>query len=292
MQLRLACIDIGSNTTRLLVADAGGGRLQWVYEERAFTRIGGDLFAHGQIGQSKIAEVVGVVADQLESARAHGAGSVRAIATAAIRGAENGAELASAVLEATGLEVDVLSGQEEARLAFIGVARTLEEPPPGELGVVDVGGGSSEIVVGTAPDRVRWWVSVGLGSGALCHSPLNSDPPTADELAGARAQIADELGRLRVPHPAAAVAVGGSATSLCRLAGPVLDAAALGRALALLVAERSSEIARRFAIDPERARLLPAGLLILEGVAEAFGAALRVGRGGIREGVLLEASGT
>jgi exopolyphosphatase/guanosine-5'-triphosphate,3'-diphosphate pyrophosphatase len=99
------------------------------------------------------------------------------------------------------------------------------------------------------------------------------------------------LGRLDVPRPAAAVAVGGSATSLGRLAGPVLDAAALGRALALLTAERSSENARRFAIDPQRARLLPAGLLILEGVAEAFGA-LRVGQGGIREGVLLEASGT
>jgi exopolyphosphatase/guanosine-5'-triphosphate,3'-diphosphate pyrophosphatase len=290
--LRLGCIDIGSNTTRLLVADTDGRHLRWIHEERAFTRIGRDLLEHGSIGPAKIAEVVGVVTAQLETARHHGAREVRAVATAAIRTAENGVELAAAIERATGLGVDILSGQEEARLAFVGVAGTLETPPPGELGVVDVGGGSCELVVGTAPDQVRWWASVGLGSGALCHGPLSSDPPTAEELAGARAQIAGELGRLEVPRPSEAVAVGGSATSLGRLAGPVLDAAALGRALALLVAERSTEIARRFAIDPERARLLPAGLLILEGVADAFGAALRVGRGGIREGVLLEASVT
>jgi exopolyphosphatase/guanosine-5'-triphosphate,3'-diphosphate pyrophosphatase len=289
--VRLGCIDIGSNTTRLLVADSDGRHLLWVHQERSFTRIGQELFEHGRIGPAKIDEVVGVVRAQLDSARDHGASRVRAVATAAIRSAANGAELTQAIHDVTGLTVEILSGEEEARLAFVGVARTLEEPPSGELGVVDVGGGSSELVVGAAPNRVRWWASVGLGSGALAHGCLRSDPPTAVELASARAQIAGVLGRLDVPRPAAAVAVGGSATSLGRLAGPVLDAAALGRALALLTAERSSEIARRFAIDPQRARLLPAGLLILEGVAEAFGA-LRVGQGGIREGVLLEASGT
>ncbi len=111
------------------------------------------------------------------------------------------------------------------------------------------------------------------------------------QLGGAREQIAAELARLRVPRPALAVAVGGSATSLSTLAGSVLDAQALTRALEVLVRERSEEVAGRFGIDPERARLLPGGLLILEGVARAFGAPLRVGQGGIREGVLLEASG-
>jgi exopolyphosphatase / guanosine-5'-triphosphate,3'-diphosphate pyrophosphatase len=89
-----------------------------------------------------------------------------------------------------------------------------------------------------------------------------------------------------------AVAVGGSATSLSQLAGLVLSSEALAKALAQLAGEQSTAIAQRFSIDAERARLLPAGLLILEGVARAFGAPLFVGRGGIREGVLLEASGT
>jgi exopolyphosphatase/guanosine-5'-triphosphate,3'-diphosphate pyrophosphatase len=290
--VRLGCIDIGSNTTRLLVADSDGRQLIWIHQERSFTRIGHELFEQGRIGPAKIDDVVAVVRAQLQTAREHGASQVQAVATEAIRSAANGTELVQAIQDATGLTVEILSGEEEARLAFVGVAGTLEQPPPGELGVVDVGGGSSELVVGSAPNRVRWWASIGIGSGALAQVCLCSDPPTPRELAVARTLIAGQFERLEVPRPAAAVAVGGSATSLARLAGPVLDAAGLGRALALLSATRSTEIARRFAIDPERAQLLPGGLLILEAVAEAFGAALRVGRGGIREGVLLEAGGT
>ncbi|MGI8506090.1 MAG: hypothetical protein ACR2MK_04670 [Solirubrobacteraceae bacterium] len=290
--MRLGCIDIGSNTTRLLVADGEGGRLRWVHQERSFTRIGHELLDRGRIGPEKIGEVVSVVSGQLDSARAYGACRVRVVATAAARSAANGAELATAIENATGLAVEILSAAEEARLAFVGVAGTLEHPPAEDLGVVDVGGGSSELVVGAAPNRVAWWASIPIGSAGVTHAWLGSDPPTTRELVSGRAQIAGELGRLEVPKPGAAVAVGGSATSLSRLAGPLLDAEALGHALALLGAESSSEISRRFAIDPERARLLPAGLLILEGVAQAFGTALRVGQGGIREGVLLEASKT
>jgi exopolyphosphatase/guanosine-5'-triphosphate,3'-diphosphate pyrophosphatase len=290
--LRLGCIDIGSNTTRLLVADSGRGRLQWVHQERSFTRLGHELAQRGAIGPAKIAEVVAVVRDQRDSARMHGAAQVRAVATEAVRSACNGDELCAAIRRATGLSVEVLSTRDEARLAFLGVAGTLLEAPAGELGVVDVGGGSSELVVGTAPDRVRWWASVPIGSGELAHPRLVTDPPTGDELAAAREQIAAALGRLDVPQPLLAFAVGGSATSLSRVAGGVLDDAALDRSLSLLAGEPSSEIARRFEIDPERARLLPAGLLILEGVARAFRSPLLIGQGGIREGVLLEASAT
>ncbi|MGH2866448.1 MAG: hypothetical protein ACRDNK_02625 [Solirubrobacteraceae bacterium] len=287
--MRFGCIDIGSNTTRLLVAASDGRRLLWIHQERSFTCIGEELLERGELGAEKIEEVVSVVAAQLETARQLGASSVRAIATAAIRTADNGPQLALAITTATGLEVDILSEEEEARLAFVGVAQTLEAIPAGALGVVDVGGGSSELVVGTAPDQVDWWASVPLGSAALTHAWLRSDPPTGDELDRARQQVQAELERLNPPSPALAVAVGGSATSLARLAGPVLDAAALDRALGLLADDPANAIAERFAIDPQRARLLPAGLLILTAVAKAFARPLRVGRGGIREGVLLEA---
>ena len=287
--MRLACIDIGSNTTRLLVADCGGRTLVEVHQERAFTRIGRALSAGGMLTDAKIAEVAMVVAAQLAIAGDLGATRVRGVATAAVRRAVNGARLVEEIRRATGLAVEILSGEEEARLAFAGAAATLEHHPGGDLGVVDVGGGSTELVIGAVPDEIRWWTSVELGSGALAERHLCSDPPSATELAGARAQIAAALGGLEPPPAALVVAVGGSATSLGRLAGPVLDGPALGRALGRLCAAPASDVGPRFAIDPQRARLLPAGLLVLEAVARLVGAPLQVGRGGIREGVLLEA---
>jgi exopolyphosphatase/guanosine-5'-triphosphate,3'-diphosphate pyrophosphatase len=286
---RLGCIDIGSNTTRLLVADRVDGRLTWVHQERAFTRIGQTLLADGRLGPAKVAEVVSVVGDQLGIARALGAGGVRLVATAAIRRAQNGQELVNAVWAATGHQIEVLSDQEEARLAFVGVAGTLERWPDGMLGVVDVGGGSSELVVGERPNQIRWWASLSVGSAVLSHPEACADPPTAEDLNRSRARIAAEIEPLDVPHPSTAVAAGGSATSLGRLVGPVLDASTLRRALGFLSMSPAVDVAARFGIDPERARLLPAGLLILEAAATAFGVPLLVGRGGIREGVLLEA---
>jgi exopolyphosphatase / guanosine-5'-triphosphate,3'-diphosphate pyrophosphatase len=286
--VRRACIDIGSNTTRLLVAECDGKDLLEVHQERVFTRIGRGLLHDGSIGPAKIADLVAVVEAQLRSARDHGAGDVRGVATAAIRSAVDGAALVAAIERTCGLEVEILSGEEEARLAFIGAAGTLDHSPTGELGVVDVGGGSSELVVGTAPNLVRWCASFPVGSGELADGCLRSDPPSESALAQARAQIARALEGLEVPRPAEAVAVGGSATSLRRVAGPLLDAEAFARSLRLLASERASEIARRFTIDDERVRLLPAGLLILQAASERLGVALQIGRGGLREGVLLD----
>ncbi|MHB8658114.1 MAG: Ppx/GppA phosphatase family protein [Solirubrobacteraceae bacterium] len=289
--MRRACIDIGTNTTRLLVAECDGERLLEVHQERVFTRIGRATASDGTIPAGKIAEVVRVVLGQLASALELGSGDVRAIATASIRSAANGHELAAAIRRECNLEVEVLSAEQEARLAFLGAARTLDPRPACELGVVDVGGGSSELVVGHAPDDVTWWASLPVGSGALSDAWLHSDPPSAAELGGARAQVLEVLSGVEVPQPNRAIAVGGSAASLRRLAGSMLDEEAFGRALGLLGAERAADVARRFALDRERVQLLAAGLLILQAASEAFGAPLQVGRGGVREGVLLQASG-
>jgi exopolyphosphatase/guanosine-5'-triphosphate,3'-diphosphate pyrophosphatase len=288
-RVRRACIDIGSNTTRLLVAECAGDHLSEVHQDRVFTRIGRGIAEDGVIDESKIAEVVGVVAGQLERARELGSGDVLGVATAAIRRAANGAELVRAIESACGLTVQILSGEEEARLAFVGAAATLGHRPAGALGVVDVGGGSSEIVVGTVPDEIGWWKSCALGSGDLADQYLRSDPPETEELAAARARVAATLEGVTAPAPREAVAVGGSATSLGRMVGAQLDRAAFERAFATLGSERAVEVARRFALDVERARLLPAGLLILEAVSNLFGTALQLGSGGIREGVLLTA---
>ena len=288
--MRRACIDIGSNTTRLLVADCGVDGIAHVHQERVFTHIGRDRLPDGTISPETIAEVTAVVGDQLQRAQELGSGEVRAVATAAIRRAANGADLAAAVRDACGLEVRILTWEEEARLAFVGAARAFGHAPDGELGVVDVGGGSSELVVGSFPDKISWSASFALGSGDLARLYLESDPPSPAQLAAAFGKVQETLGELRVPRPAEAVAVGGSAASLSLMAGPILDAAAFARSLAELAAAPAREVARRFGLDIERVRLLPAGLLILQAASELFAAPLKVAGGGLREGVLLEAS--
>ena len=286
--MRRACIDIGSNTTRLLVADCDGGQLVEVYQERSFTHVRRGLTADAEIEADKIAEVVAVVAAQLDKAHELGAANVRGVATAAVRHAANRDALLAAVRNKCGLKVTVLTPEEEARLAFSGAARTLYYVPAGPLGVVDVGGGSSELVVGMVPNQVSWCASFKLGSGQLADECLRSDPPTAEELDRARARVGEVLDGVQPPPAANVVAVGGSATSLRGIAGPQLDGAVFARVLAMLSAERATAVARRFALDVDRVRLLPAGLLILEAAAELFGTPLEVGRGGLREGLLLE----
>jgi exopolyphosphatase/guanosine-5'-triphosphate,3'-diphosphate pyrophosphatase len=286
--VRRACIDVGSNTTRLLVADCDSDGIAHIHQERVFTHIGRDLLPDGTIAPETIAEVAGVVAAQVERARELGSDQVRAVATAAIRRAANGAELAAAVRDACGLEVRILTWEQEARLAFVGAARAFGHAPDGQLGVVDVGGGSSELVVGSVPDTIAWSVSFALGSGDLVRDYLQSDPPSPAELAAAFGKVQATLAKLQVPHPAEAVAVGGSAASLSVMAGPILDAAAFASSLAALAAAPAQEVARRFGLDAERVRLLPAGLLILQAASELFGAPLKVAGGGLREGVLLE----
>ena len=282
-----ACIDIGSNTTRLLVAEVGGGELREVGQQRAFTRIG----SKGEIGPEKIAEVAAVVASQVRMAREAGAARIRAVATAALRAAPNREDVVASVAGACGIEVDILSGEEEARLAFNGATRTLNHQPLGEVGVVDVGGGSTELVCGTLAGGVTWAESFGVGSGFLADHYLRSDPPTPAELDRLRRHVQGVFEGLDVPRPRCAYAVGGSATSLRKLVGGVLDHETLARGLRVLSASPAAEVARQFELHPERARLLPAGIILLDEAAAALGAPLRIGRGGVREGVVLDLAG-
>ena len=285
------CIDIGANTTRVLVAEASGGQLRELLQRRAFTRIGQGLKPGAEIPRAKIEEVAGVVASHRRLAEQVGAYPVRTVATAAIRGAANRDEFVEIVGERGGVEVTILEGEEEARLAFLGATRTLGRALEGVVGVVDVGGGSTEIAVGTVDDGVSWWASFRLGSGHLADEYLRSDPPAAAELQAMSAHAAGVFGALEVPRPDAAVAVGGSAASLRRLVGAQLEPETMQRALRVLSDAPCAEVADRFALDPQRVRLMPAGMLILDAAAQSLGCPLLIGRGGLREGVLLELAG-
>ena len=284
-----ACIDIGSNTTRLLVADAGGGRLKELVTQRAFTRIGKSLrIGDGTIPAAKIAETADVVRTQAKVAREVGAEQVVAVATAAIRDASNRDALRDAVTEAGGMTLEVLSGEEEARLSFVGATRTLVRPESGTIAVVDVGGGSSEIAVGPPDGRMAWSASFRVGSGFLADSYLRSDPPSVDELENVRTHVAGVVEGLEPPAAESAVAVGGTATSLRRLVGAELSHETLERGIRVLSQTPVADIAARFELDPERVRLLPAGILVLEAASDLLALPLRIARGGLREGVLLE----
>ncbi len=280
--MRYACVDIGCNTTRLLVAEPAPSGLHEVAAERAFTGIG-----PGAIGAPKIREVARLVDRQVRAARAARAEIVRVVATAVVRRAPDGDDLAAAVEAASGVTVEVLSAAEEARLAFAGAAHAPPGAGPGRLAVVDVGGGSTEIAVGTAAAGPDWWASADVGSAALAAAHLGGDPPDAAGLAAARATADAAFAAIDVPPVDRAVAVGGSATSLRRLAGGRLDAQALDAAVGILAAAPCAEVAARYALAPERVRLMPAGLVLLAAAAARIGTALEIAAGGLREGVVL-----
>ena len=285
--MRCACIDIGSNTTRVLVADVAGDRLEAVLQERAFTRIGRRLAADGTIPPDTIEHVAAVVEAQIATARAAGAERMKVVATAAIRAAANEAALLAALRARTGHDTVVLSGEDEARLAFCGATLMMATPPAGRIAVVDVGGGSTEVAVGSVDGGVEWASSFPVGSSSLADR-CTSDPPDRAALAAMREHADAGFAELHAPAADQAVAVGGSAASLPTLVGRLLDADARERALAVLASAPAADVARRYGLDPERVQLLPAGILVLDAAARRLGRPMQIGRGGLREGVVLE----
>jgi exopolyphosphatase/guanosine-5'-triphosphate,3'-diphosphate pyrophosphatase len=283
-----AAIDIGSNTTRVLVAEPQEGQLRKVMEQRAYTQIGADMKRDGSISGEKMTEVGGVVATQVRLAQELGAEAIRTVATAAIREAQNREKAISAIERVAGVEIDVLSEHEEGRLAFVGATKTLGHPVDGDIGVVDVGGGSSEIVIGTVAAGVNLVKSFKIGSGALTDDFLKQDPPSASEIRKLRDHIDDFFADVEVPKPDQAVAVGGSATSLRTLVGAVLEYETLERGVRVLAGDPIADVAKRFELDPRRVRILPAGVLLLEKLSELLGQPLQIGKGGLREGIILD----
>jgi exopolyphosphatase/guanosine-5'-triphosphate,3'-diphosphate pyrophosphatase len=280
-------IDIGSNTTRLLVAEPQEGQLRKVMEQRAYTRIGKGASKNGAITAEKVAEVVEAVTTQVRLAEELGAEVIKAVATAAIREAKNRRKVVKEIEEAAGVQVDVLSEEEEGRLAFIGATKSLGHPVEGTVAVVDVGGGSSEVIFGTVAEGVREVRSFKVGSGLLTEDHLESDPPSAAEIRQLRDHIADVFEGVELERPDQAVAVGGSATSLRTLVGAVLEYETLERAVRVLSSDEISEVAKRFELDPRRVKLLPSGVLLLEKFSQLLGQPLQIGKGGLREGIIL-----
>lgn len=276
-------VDVGSNTVRVVVSD--GGRT--LLSEREMLRLGADIELHGAIPEDKLERTAHVVAGFTADARSAGATTVEILIASPGRQAANGARLVDVLQGASGCPARVLSSAEEGQLAFLGALSCVSVPRSRLVAVVDVGGGSAQVVVGTRKDGPSWTASIDIGSQRLTSRILGGDPPGAAAVRSGRAEAERYLEDVEPPAVRTALAVGGSARALKRMAGSRLGAGELRDVLARLAETPTAAVAAQYGIGPERARTLAAGACILAAVQERLGTPLRVQRGGLREGALL-----
>ncbi len=285
--MRVAVIDIGSNTARLLVADVGpDDSVTRVDVQRSYLRLGAELERRGHLGPAKIAEAAAVAGDFASRAEALDVTKLGVIVTAPGRQAASGAPLVHALRAATGSHVRVLTADEEGRLAYEG-AIALAGDLPEVVAVVDVGGGSTEMVVGTPLAGAAWVHSVDLGSLRLTRKLLAKDPPGRRAVATARAAVRDAFAGADPPVPDLALAVGGSARAIAKVSGPTLDARSLDELAGTLARRPAGRALRGFGIGASRAETVLAGALLLAETSRLLGRPLELAAGGVREGAAL-----
>jgi len=288
-----AAIDIGANSVHLLVAAIRDHDLMPLIDESVFLGLGTRVAAESYIGEELRGRLVEALAGYVDKARALGAEAITIVGTEPLRRAEDAAALAHAVEARTGVGLHVVDHEEEGLLMFLGV--TGGRAPDGDLLVVDVGGGSTELVdvdrTGTAHA-----VGLALGSARLTRALLTGDPPLRTDLEGVRAVAARILRDAPDVKPTEIVGVGGTVSNLLKLAPvdggePILSRRGIALALTLILEQPAEASAARFGLRPERARLLPAGAVIADEVLRRYDAdTMRVSEQGIREGAVLAAA--
>lgn len=284
--MRVGVIDVGSNTVRLLVASVGGGGVRTLREERTHLGLGEELLRHGRLRRRKLDEVAEVTGEYARIARKLGVRELETVVTAPGRQGDEPSRLLDALGRATAGEVRVVSAEEEGRLAFEGaVARA--DTGESVVAVCDVGGGSTELVVGTELLGPAWVRSVDLGSLRLTAALLPSDPPAAEEIAAVGAVVHDAFASLEPPRPELALATGGSARAIARIVGREYGPDELERVVELLASRPAAESAKALGLRPDRARTLLAGAAILTEVSRLLDVPFAPSRGGIREGAAL-----
>jgi exopolyphosphatase / guanosine-5'-triphosphate,3'-diphosphate pyrophosphatase len=296
---RVAVVDVGTNSTRLLVADVADGRVSRVERHSRVTRLGRGVDLSGQLSNEAVEATCDVIADYVEIYKEANAEVVDAIATSAVRDAANGGAFIAELRERFALSARVLHGEEEARLTYLGA--TSERPPAESTLVIDIGGGSTEMVVG-ADDRIAFHASLQAGVVRHTERHIASDPPTATELeelaADVRGLIESALAS-GAPFPlhrgirrtgsgpassraAAGIAVAGTPTSLAavelglepydpeRVHGHVLSLDSIQRLLSQLASVPLAERVEIPGLHPDRAPTIVAGVVILVEAMRAF----------------------
>jgi exopolyphosphatase / guanosine-5'-triphosphate,3'-diphosphate pyrophosphatase len=303
--MRAAVVDLGSNATRLLVADVEDGELQELGRRSTVTRLGDGVDSTGRLSDEAIERVFDVLADYRRLIEAGEAEQVLAVATSAVRDAENGEPFREELRERFGIDARIIPGDEEARLTFLGATNDRHDRAA-ELMLMDIGGGSTEFVVGHPGWEPRFHVSTTLGSVRHTERHLHQDPPGHDELealsADARRIIEEDVPAEVRDSVDAGMAVSGTATQLASidLAAHGGRGSVHGRRLEL---ETCRELLERLAsmpleqrrevpgLDPARAPTIVAGAAILVQGIESFGlSSIEVSEADILHGVVLDAS--
>lgn len=290
-----AAIDVGSNTIHIVVARCFPDTLEILADEVELTRIGESVTATGSISPEKTQSALQTLKAYQALAARHGAERVLVVATEAIRQAENSDEFLARVRAETGLEIHLISGTVEAILTFAGA--TYQAGPREQLGVMDLGGGSLELVFAHHM-RITWRTSIPIGSGWLHDQYLCGNPPTSDEIQIAETFLRTYFHGIKTGDTISTLIVtGGSANSLLYLARRAfshpqesqrLTLENLVRCQSLLTALPAEEIASRYEQPLARARILLAGTLILKHVVQKLALQeIFVSPHGIREGALL-----
>jgi exopolyphosphatase/guanosine-5'-triphosphate,3'-diphosphate pyrophosphatase len=277
-------VDVGSNTVRLLLANGG----QPVLSLRETLGLGECVERLGLIPAAKLEEVAEVVASFVDAAWSERASQLEVLITSPGRQASNGAELLAVIEAAADAPVRVLSADEEGRLAFAGAVASVGSPPGRRVAVVDVGGGSAQVAVGSRRGGADWLRSIDLGSRRLTSRLLSADPPGFEAIALARSEVEHLLGDIDPPEPRAVLAVGGSARALRRIVGGPLGTGELAEATAILAQTSAAELVAHFDVNPQRAATLAGGAVILAALQQRLGTPMKVVRAGLRDGALLQ----
>lgn len=296
-----AIIDIGTNTLLLLIVDA---QLRPVADVCRFGRLGQGLDASGQLAEDAIARSLDILREYRALIDEHRAKPVTVVATQAVREAANAAAFVGPAQDIVGARVEVISGAREAELAFLAVSRTFPELAGSPYLVVDVGGGSTE-VVSTDGERVRSAVSLPIGAVRLSERYLKHDPARPDEVRAMMTDIDTRLAALDLPRGVPVVGTAGTATTIAAIAKgltrhdpervtgvrvtPMAVEAQLARMLTQTVAERRATRG----IEPQRADVIAGGVAIYARVLQRVDAPLLITCDrGIRWGLAYEAQGS
>jgi exopolyphosphatase / guanosine-5'-triphosphate,3'-diphosphate pyrophosphatase len=304
--MRVAVVDLGTNTTRLLVADVQDRRVTEIDRRNEITRLGEGVDSGGRLLDGAMERVFSVVAGYRRAMDELGVERSIAVATSAVRDAANGGEFARELHERYGIEPRIISGDEEAQLTFSGA--TLERPASGDpLMVLDIGGGSTEFVIGRPGEAPSFHVSTQAGSVRQTERHLHHDPPTEAELEELRAEIR-EIVETSVPEEvrrsvADGVAVAGTPTSMAaidqqlepydpsRVHGYRVSLEACERIERMLASVPEPERRKVVGLHPERAPTIIAGAVILVESMRSFGLdGVQVGEHDILYGAALEAA--
>jgi exopolyphosphatase/guanosine-5'-triphosphate,3'-diphosphate pyrophosphatase len=284
--VRVAVVDIGTNSTRLLIADVDpqSGDLQELSRRSRVTRLGDGVDSSGSLAEAAVERVFATLADYRSEIDAQECEANLAVLTSAVRDAANGGEFAARVRDDYGLDARVLSGDEEAQLTFLGAMSG--RPAPGEPTVViDIGGGSTEFVVGRGHET-GFHVSLPVGVVRMSERHIDSDPPAPEQLQELAEEVREILIKGLAPDERDAVtqgiAVAGTATSAASIAqeldpydparvhGYTLMLGTVELLLARLADMNESQRREVVGLDPGRAPTIVAGMIVLSEALRAF----------------------